>query len=83
VPADATMPFNRRRLMKPFTTSASAHVPNIIPAGADIPAAATTIPAGSFMDAVVHSATAPSSSIPTAVDKGKARMVDDSLPADL
>nr|GFD15823.1 hypothetical protein [Tanacetum cinerariifolium] len=42
VPADATMPFNRRRLRKPFTTSASAHVPNIIPAGADIPAAATT-----------------------------------------
>nr|GEW64373.1 aminoacyl-tRNA synthetase, class 1a, anticodon-binding [Tanacetum cinerariifolium] len=46
VPADATMPFRRRRVRKPFTTSASAHVPDNIPAYADIPAAATTIPAG-------------------------------------
>nr|GEX61369.1 copia protein [Tanacetum cinerariifolium] len=46
VPADATMPFRRRRVRKPFTTSASAHVPDNIPTYADIPAAATTIPAG-------------------------------------
>nr|GEW32283.1 hypothetical protein [Tanacetum cinerariifolium] len=52
VPADATMPFWRRRLMKPFTSFTSAHVPENIPAGA-------------------------------VVDKGKAPMVDDSLPADL
>nr|GFB09603.1 hypothetical protein [Tanacetum cinerariifolium] len=47
VPADATMPFRRRRLRKPFTSFPSAHVPENIPAGAGIPAAATTIPAGS------------------------------------
>nr|GEW48209.1 retrovirus-related Pol polyprotein from transposon TNT 1-94 [Tanacetum cinerariifolium] len=87
VPADTTMPFcststTRRHLKKLFTSSASAHVPDNIPAGVGIPAAATTIPAGSSMDAAVHSAAAPSSSIP-AVDKGKAPMVDDSLPADL
>nr|GEX61636.1 hypothetical protein [Tanacetum cinerariifolium] len=58
VPADATMPFHRRRLRKPFTTFASAHVPDNIPAGANIPAAATTIPAGSSMDAAVHSTAA-------------------------
>nr|GFA10177.1 hypothetical protein [Tanacetum cinerariifolium] len=87
VPANTTMPFRntsttRRRLRKPFTSFASAHVPEKIPAGASLPAAATTIPAGSSMDAVVHAAAAPSSSI-TAVDKGKAPMVDDSLLADL
>nr|GEY23995.1 ribonuclease H-like domain-containing protein [Tanacetum cinerariifolium] len=82
VPADATMPFRRRRLRKPFTSSASPHVPDNIPAGADIPVAATTIHAGSSMDAAVHSPAAPLSFIP-AVDKGKAPMVDDSLPADL
>nr|GFA14566.1 hypothetical protein [Tanacetum cinerariifolium] len=86
VPADATMPFHststtRRRLKKPFTSSTSAHVPDNIPASTGIPAVATTIPAGSSMDVAVHAA-APSSSIP-AVDKGKAPMVDDSLPADL
>nr|GEW86854.1 hypothetical protein [Tanacetum cinerariifolium] len=87
VPADATMPFyststTRRRLEKPFTSSTSAHVPDNIPAGAGILAAATTIPAGSSMDDVVHAVAAPSSPI-LAVDKGKAPMVDDSLPADL
>nr|GFD12259.1 hypothetical protein [Tanacetum cinerariifolium] len=35
------------------------------------------------MDAAVHAAAAPLSSIPTAADKGKAPMVDDSLPVDL
>nr|GEX19309.1 putative reverse transcriptase domain-containing protein [Tanacetum cinerariifolium] len=82
VPTDATMPFRRRRLRKPFTTSAFAHIPDNIPAGADIPAAATTIPAGSSMDAAVHVVAPPSSFIP-AVDKCKAPMVDDSIPADL
>nr|GEV16050.1 ribonuclease H-like domain-containing protein [Tanacetum cinerariifolium] len=65
-----------------FTTSASTHVPDNIHAGADIPAVATTIPAGSSMDAAVHSAVAPSFSI-LAVDKGKAPMADDSLPTDI
>nr|GFB85096.1 hypothetical protein [Tanacetum cinerariifolium] len=37
----------RRRLRKPFTSSASAHVSENIPAGASVTAAATTIPAGS------------------------------------
>nr|GFA87482.1 JmjC domain-containing protein [Tanacetum cinerariifolium]GFA88193.1 JmjC domain-containing protein [Tanacetum cinerariifolium] len=83
VPANATMPFRRRRLRKVFTSSASAHVPDNIPAGANIPAATTTIPDGSSMDAAVHSVAAPSSSIPTAADKDKAPMVDDSLPTDL
>nr|GEZ03117.1 hypothetical protein [Tanacetum cinerariifolium] len=73
----------RRRLRKPFTSFASAHVSENIPASASVPAAATTIPTGSSVDADVHAATAPSSSIPTAADKGKAPMVDDSLPADL
>nr|GEX22358.1 hypothetical protein [Tanacetum cinerariifolium] len=87
VPSDTTMPFcststTRRRLRKPFTSSASVHVPENIPAGVGIPAAATTIPAGSSMDVAVHVAAAHSSSIP-AVDKGKAPMVDDSLHADL
>nr|GEZ54272.1 hypothetical protein [Tanacetum cinerariifolium] len=86
--ADTTMPFRststtRRRLRKPFTSFASAHVSKNIPAGASVPDVATTIPAGSSVDAVVHVAAAPSSSIPTAADKGKAPMVDDSLPADL
>nr|GFC19903.1 hypothetical protein [Tanacetum cinerariifolium] len=64
----------RRRLRKPFTSSASAHVSENIPAGASVPAAATTIPAGSSMDAAVYAVAAPSSSIPTAADKGKAPM---------
>nr|GEZ74687.1 hypothetical protein [Tanacetum cinerariifolium] len=55
-----TMPFRststtRRRLKKPFTSFASAHVSENIPAGASIPNAATTIPAGSSVDAAVHS----------------------------
>nr|GEY10929.1 JmjC domain-containing protein [Tanacetum cinerariifolium] len=79
VPADATMPFHQRRLRKPFTTSAYAHVLDNIPAGADIPAAATTIPVGSSMDAAIHSDAAPSSSIPTAADKGKAPMLGEEL----
>nr|GFA41228.1 hypothetical protein [Tanacetum cinerariifolium] len=37
-----------------------------------VPTVATTIPAGSSVDAVVYAAAAPSSSIPTAADKGKA-----------
>nr|GEU94811.1 copia protein [Tanacetum cinerariifolium] len=68
---------------KPFTSYASAHIPDNIPAGVDIPAAATTIPASSPTNAAVHSVAAPLSSIPTAADKGKALIVDDSLPADL
>nr|GEU57001.1 aminoacyl-tRNA synthetase, class 1a, anticodon-binding [Tanacetum cinerariifolium] len=88
VPIDTSMPFRspsttRRRLRKPFSSSPSAHVLENVPAGAGISAAATTIPAGRFMDAAVHSAAAPSSSIPTAADKGKAPIVDDSIPADL
>nr|GEV14127.1 putative ribonuclease H-like domain-containing protein [Tanacetum cinerariifolium] len=86
VPADTTMPFRstsntRRRLRKSFTSSTSAHAHENIPTGVGLPAAATTIPAGSSMDAAVHAAIAPLSSIP-AVDKGKTPMVDDSLPAD-
>nr|GFC34084.1 hypothetical protein [Tanacetum cinerariifolium] len=85
VPADTSMPSRttRRRLRKSFSSSASANVFENIPAGASVPAAATTIPAGSSVDAAVRAAAAPSSSIPTAADKGKAPMVDDSLPADL
>nr|GEW56784.1 retrovirus-related Pol polyprotein from transposon TNT 1-94 [Tanacetum cinerariifolium] len=84
VPADTTMPFRsisttRRCLRKPFTSFASAHVLENIPTSAGLPAAATIIPAGSSMDAVVHAA-APSSSIP-AVTKGKAPMVEYSLPS--
>nr|GEY63141.1 hypothetical protein [Tanacetum cinerariifolium] len=82
VPADATMPFWRRRLRKPFTSFTSAHVPENILAGTGIPAATTTIPADSSMDDAVHAAATPSSSI-LAVDKGKAPMVHDSLPANL
>nr|GEX05467.1 hypothetical protein [Tanacetum cinerariifolium] len=87
--ANTTMPFRststtRRRLRKPFTSLAFAHVSKNIRTGASVPDVATTIPAGSSMDAVVHAVVAsPSSSIPTAVDKGKAPMVDDCLPADL
>nr|GFA87244.1 hypothetical protein [Tanacetum cinerariifolium] len=88
VPADTSMPFRslsttRRRLKKPFSSSSLAHVPENVPAGAGISAAATTIPAGRPMDAAVHAVDAPPSSIPTAADKGKALMVDVSLPADL
>nr|GEY50302.1 JmjC domain-containing protein [Tanacetum cinerariifolium] len=86
--AETTMPVHststtRRRLRKQFTSFVSAHVSKTIPAGVRVPAAATTIPAGSSVDAAVHAAAAPSSFIPTAADKGKAPMVDDSLPADL
>nr|GEZ38902.1 hypothetical protein [Tanacetum cinerariifolium] len=61
----------------------SAHVSETIPPGVRVPAAATTIPADSLMDAAVHAAAAPSFSIPTAADKGKALMVDNSPHADL
>nr|GEW63287.1 putative ribonuclease H-like domain-containing protein [Tanacetum cinerariifolium] len=86
--AETTMPIHststtRRRLRKSFTSSASTHVSETIPAGVRVPAAATTIPAGSSVDAAVHAVAVPSSSIPTAADKGKAPMVDDSLPTDL
>nr|GFD14046.1 hypothetical protein [Tanacetum cinerariifolium] len=62
VPADTTIPFRRtsttrRRLRKPFTSSASEQFPanisaveDTLPASEDIPTAATTIPAGSSMD---------------------------------
>nr|GEV88593.1 putative ribonuclease H-like domain-containing protein [Tanacetum cinerariifolium] len=73
----------RRRLRKPFTSSVSAHVSETIPPGVRVPAAATTIPATSSVDAAVHTADVPSSSIHTAADKGKAPMVDNSPPADL
>nr|GEZ36575.1 uncharacterized mitochondrial protein AtMg00810-like [Tanacetum cinerariifolium] len=80
--ADTTMPFRsksstQRRLRNPFS-SASAHVSKNIPAGASVPAAATTIPAGSSVDAAIHAA-ALSSSIPTAADKGKAPMLGEEL----
>nr|GFA32428.1 hypothetical protein [Tanacetum cinerariifolium] len=83
--ANTTMPFRststtRRRLRKSFTSSGSVHVSKNIPAGTSVHAA-TTIPAGSSVDAAIHAVAAPSSSIPTAADKGKAPMVDDSLPA--
>nr|GEV54806.1 retrovirus-related Pol polyprotein from transposon TNT 1-94 [Tanacetum cinerariifolium] len=86
--ADTTMPSRststtRMGLRKPVTSSTSAHVSENIPAGASVPAIATIIPAGNFVDAAVHAAAAPSSSIPIAADKGKAPMVDDSLLADL
>nr|GEY58230.1 hypothetical protein [Tanacetum cinerariifolium] len=86
--AYTTMPFRststtRRRLRKPFTSYASAYVSENIPAGVSVLAAATTISAGSSVDAAVHAAAAPSSFIPTTVDTGKAPMVDDSLPTDL
>nr|GFB07448.1 hypothetical protein [Tanacetum cinerariifolium] len=71
-----------KRLRNPFTSFTSAHVPENIPAGAGIPAGNTTIPADSSMDAAVHAAAILSSSI-LAVDKGKAPMVHESLPADL
>nr|GEZ93137.1 hypothetical protein [Tanacetum cinerariifolium] len=72
----------RRRLRKPFTSFVSAHVSKTIPPGVCVLVAATTIPAGSSVDAAVHAA-APSSFLPTAADKGKAPMVDNSPPADL
>nr|GEV82467.1 putative ribonuclease H-like domain-containing protein [Tanacetum cinerariifolium] len=95
--AEATMPVHGtsttcRRLRKQFTSFVSVHVSETIPAGVRVPAAATTIPAGVRVPAAattipagssVDAAAAPSSSIPTAADKGKAPMVDDSLPADL
>nr|GFA81628.1 hypothetical protein [Tanacetum cinerariifolium] len=84
VPADTSMPSRipsttRRRLRKPFSSSASAHVSKNIPVGASIPTAATTIPTGSFVDAAGRAAAAPSSSIPTAADKGKAPMLGEEL----
>nr|GFC30591.1 hypothetical protein [Tanacetum cinerariifolium] len=66
-----------------FTSSVSAHVSETIPPGVRVLAAATTIPAGSLVDVVVHVAADPSSSIPTVADKGKATMVDNSPPTDL
>nr|GFA05787.1 hypothetical protein [Tanacetum cinerariifolium] len=73
--AETTMPVHststtRRRLKKQFTSSVSAHV-------------SKTIPARRSVDVAVHAAATPSFFIPTAADKGKAPMVDDSLPADL
>nr|GFB58340.1 hypothetical protein [Tanacetum cinerariifolium] len=55
VPADTSMPSRttRRRLRKSFSSFASANVFENIPAGASVPAAATTIPAGSSVDAAV------------------------------
>nr|GFB56149.1 hypothetical protein [Tanacetum cinerariifolium] len=83
VPADTSMPSRttRRRLRKSFSSFASANVFENIPAGASVPAAATTIPAGSSVDAAVRAVAAPSSSIPTAADKGKAPMVPAGVPA--
>nr|GEZ35938.1 hypothetical protein [Tanacetum cinerariifolium] len=86
--AETTMPIHSasntcRRLRKPFTSSVFVPVYETIPAGVRVPTAATTILAGSSVDAVVHATAAPSSFIPTAADKGKAPMVNDSLPADL
>nr|GEY78238.1 hypothetical protein [Tanacetum cinerariifolium] len=86
--AETTMPVystrtTRRRLRKPFTSSVSAHVSETIPAGVGVPAVASTILATSLVDAAVRAAVAPSPSIPTAADKGKAPMVDNSPPADL
>nr|GEW44956.1 synaptobrevin, longin-like domain protein [Tanacetum cinerariifolium] len=86
--AETTMPVHntsttRRRLKKQFTSYISAHVSETIPVGVRVPTAASTIPVGSSVDAAVHATAASSSSIPTAADKGKAAMVDDSLPADL
>nr|GFB23187.1 hypothetical protein [Tanacetum cinerariifolium] len=103
VPDDTSMPFRltsttRRRLRKPFTSSASEHflenifaVEDTLPAGEGIhaaaptnPAGSTSILAGSSMDPTIQAsaAAAPSSTIPAA-DKGKAPMVDDSFPTDL
>nr|GFC53363.1 hypothetical protein [Tanacetum cinerariifolium] len=45
--------------------------------------AAGGVSAGSFMDPASQTAAAPSSSAIPAVDKGKAPMVDDSIPVDL
>nr|GEW90320.1 uncharacterized mitochondrial protein AtMg00810-like [Tanacetum cinerariifolium] len=69
----------QERLRKPFTSSVSAHVSETIPAGVRVPNVATTIPAGSSVDAAVYAAAAPSSSIPTAADKGKALMLGEEL----
>nr|GFB72796.1 hypothetical protein [Tanacetum cinerariifolium] len=86
----------RRRLRKTVTSSAFEHfqanifsIEDTLPAGVGIPATpptiptgSTPIPAGSFMDPADQAA-ADASTIPTATDKDKAPMVDDSLPADL
>nr|GEY02733.1 hypothetical protein [Tanacetum cinerariifolium] len=83
--ADTTMPFRststtRRYLRKPFTSSAFAYVFENILVGVSVPDAATSIPAGSSVDAAVHAVVAaPSSSIPTAADKGKAPMLEEEL----
>nr|GEY27500.1 hypothetical protein [Tanacetum cinerariifolium] len=86
----------RRHFRKPFTSSASEYfqenisaVEDTLPAGEGIPAAPTTIPTGSTPILTGRSidpadqAAANASIIPTAADKGKAPMVDDSLPVDL
>nr|GFA70307.1 JmjC domain-containing protein [Tanacetum cinerariifolium] len=88
VPVVTSMPSRnpsttRRRLRKSFSSFVSSHVSKNIPAGVSLPAAATTILAGHSVDAAVRVAADPSSSIPTSADKGKAPIVDDSLPADL
>nr|GEX16524.1 ribonuclease H-like domain-containing protein [Tanacetum cinerariifolium] len=87
----------RRRLKKTYTSSDFEHfqenvsvVEDTIPAGDGIPDDAQTTPAGSTPISAGSSmnpsgqvdAAAPSSTIPAA-DKGKAPMVDDSLPVDL
>nr|GEY59757.1 hypothetical protein [Tanacetum cinerariifolium] len=82
--AKTTMPVHstcttRRRLRNPFTSSVSAHVSETIPAGVRVPVAASTIPATSSVDAAVRAATAPSPSIPTATNKGKAPMLREEL----
>nr|GEY61610.1 hypothetical protein [Tanacetum cinerariifolium] len=75
VPDDTTMPFRRtsttrRRLRKPFTSSASKHFPKNISAVEDTLPACEGIPVAAL-------------TIPAAADKGKASMdTDNSIPAD-
>nr|GEW10484.1 hypothetical protein [Tanacetum cinerariifolium] len=81
---ETTMPVERtstirRRIRKPFTSSVYVHVSETIPPGVRVPAAATTIPAASSVDAAVRAAAAPFLSIPTAADKGKAPMLGEEL----
>nr|GEX55224.1 ribonuclease H-like domain, reverse transcriptase, RNA-dependent DNA polymerase [Tanacetum cinerariifolium] len=87
----------RRRLRKTYTSSAFEHfqenisaVEDTIPTGDGIPADAQTTPAGSTpisagssMDPAGQAAAAAPSSAIQAANKGKASMVNDSLPADL
>nr|GFB38481.1 hypothetical protein [Tanacetum cinerariifolium] len=62
-------------------TLANAALGDVSSAPAAGPDVEPTMPV--HVDAAVHVAAAPSSSIPTAADKGKAPMIDDSLPTDL